>query len=201
MTGQDRCGVTGLTTGELERARRDLATGLGLTSEDSPLRISLASQLESVTAELEERGHGEGTVIMATASPATAIREWQGTYEARPRQVRDARHAVGEFLAGGARADETLLICSELTTNSVLHSRSRDDGNFILRVTVYAEYIWIECEDGGGPWLMRPGDGRPHGLDVVRALCGEDGWGVEDLGSGRAGRVVWARLDLDRSGT
>ena len=58
----------------------------------------------------------------------------------------------------------------------VTHSRSRDDGKFILRVTVYAEYVWIDCEDAGGSWLMRPGDGRPHGLDVVCALCGEDGW-------------------------
>jgi anti-sigma regulatory factor (Ser/Thr protein kinase) len=104
-------------------------------------------------------------------------------------------------LAGGTRADETLLICSELATNSVLHSQSKEDGKFILRVTVHAEYIWIECEDAGGPWLSRPGDTRPHGLDVVHALCGERGWGVEDLDGGRAGRVVWARLRLDRSGT
>ena len=138
--------------------------------------------------------HGHGT-------PAAGTREWEGTYPARPRHVRDARHTAGQFLADGARADETLLICSELTTSSVLHSRSRDDGKFILRVTVHAEYIWIECEDAGGPWLARPGDGRPHGLDVVHALCGEDGWGVEDLDGGRTGRVVWARLGLDRSGT
>ena len=84
---------------------------------------------------------------MATASPATAIRAWQGTYRACPRHVRDARHAVEEFLSGCAAADETLLICSELTTNSVLHSRSKDDGKFTLRVTVYAGYLWIECED------------------------------------------------------
>jgi hypothetical protein len=135
---------------------------------------------------------------MATASPATGTREWEGTYPARPRHVRDARHAVEGFLVGCAAGDEILLVCSELTTNAVLHSRSRNDGKFILRVTVYAEYVWIECEDAGGPWLARPGDGRPHGLDVVRALCGEDGWGIEDLDGGRTGRVVWARLGLDR---
>ncbi len=128
-------------------------------------------------------------------------REWEGAYPARPRHVRDARHAVEGFLSGCAASDETLLICSELATNSVLHSRSKDDGKFILRVTVHAEYIWIECEDAGGPWLARHGDGRPHGLDVVYALCGEDGWGVEDLDGGRTGRVVWARLRLDCSGT
>jgi hypothetical protein len=51
--------------------------------------------------------------------------EWEGTYPARPRHVRDAQHAVEGFLAGCAAGDETLLICSELTTNSVLHSRSK----------------------------------------------------------------------------
>ena len=138
---------------------------------------------------------------MATASPAAGTREWEGTYPARPRHVRDARHAVEGFLSGCAAGDETLLICSELATNSVLHSRSKGDGKFILRVTVHAEYIRIECEDAGGPWLARSGDVRPHGLDVVHALCGEEGWGAEDLDGGRTGRVVWARLRLDCSGT
>jgi hypothetical protein len=50
---------------------------------------------------------------MATASPAAGIREWEGTYPARPRHVRDARHAVEGFLSGCAAADETLLICSD----------------------------------------------------------------------------------------
>jgi anti-sigma regulatory factor (Ser/Thr protein kinase) len=39
----------------------------------------------------------------------------------------------------------------ELAANSVLHSRSKNDGKFILRVVVNADYIWIECEDAGGP--------------------------------------------------
>jgi hypothetical protein len=138
---------------------------------------------------------------MTTASPATGTRAWEGTYPARPCHVRDARHAAGTFLSGCAGADETVVICSELTTNAVLHSRSRQDGKFILRVVAYPDYIWVECEDAGGPWLGRPGDGRPHGLDLVHALCGEGGWGVEDLDGGCAGRVVWARLELDRSGS
>ena len=51
---QDRYGVRELTAGELERTRRDLVTGLGLTTAGSALRISLASHLEAVNAELEE---------------------------------------------------------------------------------------------------------------------------------------------------
>jgi len=58
---QDRYGVRELTPGELERTRRDLATGLGLTTDDSPLRISLASHLDAVTAQLDRRGHSTQT--------------------------------------------------------------------------------------------------------------------------------------------
>lgn len=58
---QDRYGVRELTPGELERTRRDLATGLGLTTDDSPLRISLASHLDAVTAELDRRGQSTQT--------------------------------------------------------------------------------------------------------------------------------------------
>jgi hypothetical protein len=55
--GQDRYGVQELTPGELERTGRDLRTGLGLTADDSPVRISLASHLQAVSAELDRRGH------------------------------------------------------------------------------------------------------------------------------------------------
>ncbi len=37
--GQDRYGVRELTTDELERTRRDLATGLGLTTADSARQL------------------------------------------------------------------------------------------------------------------------------------------------------------------
>ncbi len=46
--------------------------------------------------------------------------------------------------------------------------------------------------DLGGPWRRRQHDDRPHGLDIVAALTGADGWGTEMTGDG--GRVVWARL-------
>jgi len=55
--GQDRYGVRELTPGELERTGRDLRTGLGLTTDDSPVRILLASHLQAVTAELDRREH------------------------------------------------------------------------------------------------------------------------------------------------
>ena len=54
--------------------------------------------------------------------------------------------------------------------------------------------MWVEAQDLGGPWRSRQHDDRPHGLDLVEALTGPDGWGVEPTSDG--GRVVWARLDL-----
>lgn len=53
----DRYGVEDLTTGELERTRRNLTTGLGLTEEASALRPALASHLHAVTTELGNREH------------------------------------------------------------------------------------------------------------------------------------------------
>ncbi len=43
----------------------------------------------------------------------------------------------------------------------------------------------------GAPWRPRkPGD-RPHGLDIVAALTGPDGWATQATGDGN--RTVWAR--------
>ena len=55
----------------------------------------------------------------------------------------------------------------ELTANSVLHSASRDGGEFTLRAEVRPDRLRIEVEDAGGPWRD---DSRPHGLDVVAAI-------------------------------
>ena len=85
----------------------------------------------------------------------------------------------------------------ELATNAILHSRSRA-GHFTVRTELHPDYLRIEVEDFGGPWRRKQPDGRPHGLDVVEALTGPDGWGAETTTGG--GRIVWARLDLDAAG-
>jgi hypothetical protein len=75
----------------------------------------------------------------------------------------------------------------------IRHSASRGEF-FTIRAELHPDYVWVEAEDLGGPWRSRQHDDRPHGLDVVEALTGPDGWGTEPAGDG--GRVVWARLDL-----
>lgn len=47
--------VTGLTAGELERARRDLAVSLALVHPDSPVRVPIEAQLTAIDTELAGR--------------------------------------------------------------------------------------------------------------------------------------------------
>ena len=129
---------------------------------------------------------------MTTTAAAAGTRRHTGTFPAEPGQVRHARAALAGWLRGCPRADEAILVCSELATNSVVHSASRDGGAFTLRVEVCEDRLRIEVEDAGGPWRAGPrDDGRPHGFDVVTAIAGRGNWGVDgDIG----GRVAWARL-------
>jgi hypothetical protein len=110
--------------------------------------------------------------------------------------VRHVRHAISGYLAGCPAAADAVLIASELF-NAIRHSRSRTE-HFTVRAELHPDHVRIEAEDLGGPWRRRQHDGRPHGLDVVQALTGPDGWGVETTTDG--GRVVWARLDLEAAG-
>jgi len=130
------------------------------------------------------------------AEPAT-IASYAGTYPGQVDQVREVRRAVARHLAGCPAVYDATLIASELAANAIMHSASRGQF-FTVRIEQFPDYVRVEAEDLGGPWRRRQPDGRPHGLDVVRALTGPDGWGVETITDG--GRVVWARLDLEAAG-
>jgi len=118
---------------------------------------------------------------------------YSSVYPGRADQVQHVRRALARHLAGCPAADEAILIASELAANAIVHSASNGQF-FTVRAERYPDYVWVEAEDLGGPWRRRQPDGRPHGLDVIEALTGADGWGVEDTINGN--RVVWARLDL-----
>jgi anti-sigma regulatory factor (Ser/Thr protein kinase) len=89
-----------------------------------------------------------------TTAAAAGTRRHAGTYPAEPRQVGLARAALAGWLGDGPQADEAILVASEFATNSVLHSASREGGAFTLRAEVGRDYLRIEVEDGGGPWLV-----------------------------------------------
>ena len=132
-----------------------------------------------------------------TASPATVAtphRKHEQVLPARPDQVRVARAFLATVLADCPAADDAILCISELAGNSCLHSASgKAGGTFTVRAEVHeGDYVWIEVEDGGGPWDQRAhSDGRPHGLDIVGSLAAA--WGID--GDPLTGWIVWARLN------
>ena len=108
-------------------------------------------------------------------------------------QVGVARAFISAILAARPAADDAVLCVSELATNAVLHSASRNPGGtFTVRAAIFDDHVRIEVEDNGGTWDEHPrSDSRPHGLDIVRELaadCGRDG-------SPLTGWVAWARLE------
>jgi serine/threonine-protein kinase RsbW len=124
------------------------------------------------------------------------LRSFGHAYPGRPEQVQHVRADLGAILNECPIADETILLASELAANAVTHSSSRQPGGqFVVRAAVCpGDYVWVEVEDQGGMWAgHHPRDGRPHGLDIVQAIAGDGGWGID--GDATLGRVAWARLD------
>jgi serine/threonine-protein kinase RsbW len=135
--------------------------------------------------------------VQASAGKAGAAAEpvtrYQRTFYGRADQVCQVRRDIAARLAGHQIADEAVLIASELATNAVMHSASAGEF-FTIRCEVRPTYVWVECEDLGGPWHCKPSDDRPHGLNIIEALAGPDNWGTEITSDGD--RIVWVRLDL-----
>jgi anti-sigma regulatory factor (Ser/Thr protein kinase) len=99
--------------------------------------------------------------------------------------------------------DAAVLICSELCTNAVRHSRSSEPGRtMMLRVHDEGQIVRIAVTDRGSP-STRPEipSGREHltanghGLFLVQALSKE--WGVEYGADGST--TVWSRIEAATS--
>jgi hypothetical protein len=127
----------------------------------------------------------------ANRTTAEAAASYTGEFRGHPDQVARARHAITRHLAGHPAAADAALITSELAANAILHTRSRG-ASFTVRCQLSPQATRIEVEDLGGPWRTRQPIDRPHGLDIIAALTGPDGWGTQTVGTG--GRIVWARL-------
>jgi anti-sigma regulatory factor (Ser/Thr protein kinase) len=124
----------------------------------------------------------------AAAGTATG---YQGTFRGRAEEAGRVRREVAGYLGDCPARDDIVLIADELAANSILHTRSRGEF-FRVRCELSPGSVRIEVEDMGGPWRNRRDDDRPHGLDIIEALTGPDGWGTERTPDGT--RVVWATL-------
>jgi anti-sigma regulatory factor (Ser/Thr protein kinase) len=112
-----------------------------------------------------------------------------------------ARAGLSAWLAD-EHADATLievslLLVSELVTNSVRHATTAVGAQVHLTASFQATTLRIELSDGGvdGKVSRRPPsleDGGGFGLDLVAALS--SAWGVD---RGPQGTTVWLELPVD----
>jgi anti-sigma regulatory factor (Ser/Thr protein kinase) len=126
-----------------------------------------------------------------TQQPAGPATSYQRTFHGRADQVSQVRREIAGYLKDCPVTDDMVLIADELAANAILHTHSRGR-SFQIRCELSPGAARIEVEDMGGPWRQRNPDDRPHGLDIVQALTGQDGWGTNATGNGS--RVTWARL-------
>jgi hypothetical protein len=187
--------VSALTPHELEQARRELAASLALARPGSLIATPIRARLTAIDTELAGRGEprpqpGRSPAGRQEVTTAPAAR-YQRSYPGYPAQVAQVRRDLTRHLAGCPAAADAVLIASETAANAVLHSASAGE-SFTIRCQASPGHLRIEIEDLGGPWRQRgPGD-RPHGLDIIAALTGPDGWGTQPATAG--GRIVWAQL-------
>jgi anti-sigma regulatory factor (Ser/Thr protein kinase) len=143
--------------------------------------------------------------MAATAAPgdasqagAVAARAVLGrlTMPGRPDHVSEARGLVAKALGDlHPRLDDAVLMVSELVTNAIVHSDSRQPGGTVT-VTVLdsAEGLQVEVADCGSevstPVVRADRYATEgHGLFLVQNLA--DQWGYL---RGEAGTTVWFRL-------
>ncbi|HET9969904.1 MAG TPA: ATP-binding protein [Streptosporangiaceae bacterium] len=122
------------------------------------------------------------------ASPAAS---YQQDFPGRADQLSQVRREIAAYLQDCPAAADVVLIADELAANAIIHTQSRGS-TFTVRCQLSPCAAQIEVEDPGGPWRPRNPSDWPHGLDIIAALTGPDGWGTQPAAPGR--RTVWARL-------
>jgi hypothetical protein len=126
-----------------------------------------------------------------SSTAAQTATGYQRTFGGRADQLSQVRRDIAGYLGGCPVTQDMVLIADEMAANAILHTHSRSS-TFGVRCQLSARAARIEVEDLGGPWRPRPPDDRPHGLDIIQALTGPDGWGTRPTGTG--GRITWAQL-------
>jgi hypothetical protein len=125
---------------------------------------------------------------------------FERTYPGTEDQVRKVRADLTPVVNECPFADDFILLASEISTNALMHSRSRLPGGvFIVRAEVCPrDFAWLEVEDQGGPWVEKePDEEHGRGLALVAALAGDGNWTVDD-GDTPGTRVVWVWFDWQR---
>lgn len=108
--------------------------------------------------------------------------------------LRNARHMVGEALAGASAdvRDAAVLLAGEILTNAVVHG----GGWFLLQVDTAPDRVYVEVADsvGGQPTVLHPSSEREHGRGMAIVDAMASAWGSRQRGSHK---TVWFELALD----
>ncbi|WP_373869939.1 ATP-binding protein [Acrocarpospora macrocephala] len=112
-----------------------------------------------------------------------------------------ARIFVRQFFAGHGRIDDAELVVSELFTNAVRYSRSKDEGNVIVGAIRQERSIRVEVTDQGSELLPQvrhatPNEDTGRGLFIVRTLANT--WGHQTLTNST---TAWAVLNPSEPNT
>ncbi|MGH3328209.1 MAG: ATP-binding protein [Streptomycetales bacterium] len=119
---------------------------------------------------------------------------WTRAFPGEPLAVGHARAWLAALLDGGPLTDEAQLVLSELATNAVRHTASREYG-FTVTVEVGPRGLCLRVTDAGAPEPPVPTDAGQdeesgRGLRIVEALATR--WGCE--ADRDSGCTVWAEL-------
>jgi anti-sigma regulatory factor (Ser/Thr protein kinase) len=114
-------------------------------------------------------------------------------FPAKPESAQEARaHALEMADRWGVAADGLASVVTELVVNAIVHA----GGRFTLFLCLDGGVFIVEVADPSTdlPETRTPADDDPRGrgLVIVEALSRD--WGVR---AGRAGKVIWAELDVD----
>lgn len=155
------------------------------------MRQPPAPQPTTTTTSSDSARHA--AVAFLTLAPG--IRPRHRVFPGNPDQVRHARHFARRYLSGCPAVHEAELLTSEIFTNSVRHSRSRDGGTIDVHIAHQCPGILrVAVTDDGAttaPELARASlralTGR--GLALVQDIATQ--WG--HYGDGHT-RTVWFEL-------
>jgi serine/threonine-protein kinase RsbW len=124
---------------------------------------------------------------------------WSQTFPAIPSQVGEARRSLARILDGFPLADDAILCLSELASNAVTHSKSRQPGgSFTVRASIHGDdRVRVEVTDQGGSWTRRARADGQHGrgLLIVRQLAHD--FGIS--GDSHTGRTIWFEITCSLS--
>jgi anti-sigma regulatory factor (Ser/Thr protein kinase) len=137
------------------------------------------------------------SAISPPGMTAASTARHEQVFPADASQVGAARAFLSAIVAGCPAAADAVLCLSELCTNAIVHSRSREPGgSFTVRACLGYRRLRVEVTDQGGPWHS-PGRASPdqqngRGLLIVGQVASR--WGCE--GHSRHGWTVWFECDL-----